>query len=245
MLSPGDWIGIAFGKKLRANMDGDTLVLHGCTREDFELIWKNYFGLNCDYGKMTEVFMCDPVMRRALEFAPGIRVLRQEPFETLCSFILSQNNNIKRIKGLVERLCDHFGEDSDGYRVFPTAEVLAGLSPEDLAPVRSGFRAKYIIDAAKRVHSGEISLELLYTEPVDKARETLMKIYGVGRKVADCTLLYGFARAECIPEDVWMKRALEQLYSGGLPEYLIPWGGIAQQTLFHYVRCCEGAVHKG
>ena len=243
-LASGEWEGIAHARKLRVFMHDGNLILRDTTPEDFERFWKDYFDLGRDYGELFARFSRNPPLRRAVQFAPGIRVLRQEPFEALCSFILSQNNNIARIKGLVERLCLHFGEDCGGFYAFPAPGVLAGLSPDDLAPVRSGFRAKYIIDAAKKVHSAEIDLLSLYAMPIDEAREVLMQIYGVGRKVADCVLLYGFGRVQCIPEDVWMKRALTQLYPKGMPNYLKPWGGIAQQTLFHYARNCPGAVER-
>ncbi|MCL2068274.1 MAG: DNA-3-methyladenine glycosylase 2 family protein [Oscillospiraceae bacterium] len=243
-LSPGDWEGVAYGRYLRISQRGDTLTLHGTTQEEFDLIWRGYFDLDRDYSELFKRFHRNPPLRKALDFAPGIRVLRQEPFETLCSYILSQHNNITRIKGLVSRLCEHFGEDCGGYYAFPAPEALAALSPDDLAPVRCGFRAKYVIDAAKKVSSGEIALAPLYTQNLDDAREMLMRIHGVGRKVSDCVLLYGFAREQCIPEDVWVKRILSQLYPKGFPKYLSPWGGIAQVTLFHYARNCEGAVSK-
>jgi N-glycosylase/DNA lyase len=242
--APNDWEGIAHARRLRISLQGEQLTFHETTPEEFDLIWKDYFDLERDYEALFSRFRRNPPLRRAIAFAPGIRVLRQEPFETLCSYILSQHNNIPRIKGLVERLCAQFGEACSGFYAFPTPDVLADLSPDDLAPIRSGFRAKYIIDAAKNVHSGKIVLPALYTMPIDHARECLMQIHGVGRKVADCVLLYGFARAGCIPEDVWVKRILSQLYPRGFPRYLAPWGGIAQITLFHYARNCAGAITK-
>ena len=243
-LAPGEWEGVAYGRKLRISQRDDELTFHDTTPEEFERIWRGYFDLGRDYGKLIAHFRRNPPLRKALSFAPGIHVLRQEPFETLCSYILSQHNNIARIKGLVARLCENFGERRDGFFAFPSPEVLCELSPEDLAPVRSGFRAKYVIDAAKKVADGEVNLKALYTLPLDDAREMLMRINGVGRKVADCTLLYGFSREQCIPEDVWVKRILSQLYPEGFPKYLARWGGVAQITLFHYARNCEGAVTK-
>jgi N-glycosylase/DNA lyase len=244
MLSPGDWEGAAHGRMLRISQRGGNLIFHDTTPEEFDRFWRGYFDLDRDYEILLPRFRRNPPLRKALSFAPGIRVLRQEPFETLCSYILSQHNNIARIKGLVSRLCECFGEEQNGFYDFPPPERLAALSPDDLAPVRSGFRAKYLIDAAKKTASGEIDLQALYTLPLDEAREMLMRIHGVGKKVADCVLLYGFAREQCIPEDVWVKRILSQLYPKGFPKYLAPWGGIAQITLFHYARNCEGAVTK-
>ena len=155
----------------------------------------------------------------------------------MCSFIISQNNNIPRIKGIIERLCTFFGEDLGGGDFsFPSAERLAVLSEQDLAPIRSGFRAKYILDAARRVASGETELEKVAAMPIDEARAELQKIKGVGPKVAECALLYGFGRAEAFPVDVWVKRIMQELYPEGLPACTENVEGIAQQYLFHWRR---------
>ena len=242
-LSDGSWTGIAYGKNIRLGYLDRALVLYKTAPEDFFAVWNDYFDLDRDYGALSECMSEDPVLARALAFAPGIRILRQPPFETLCSFILSQNNNIKRIKGLVRRLCEQFGKPiEDGNFAFPEPEDLAGLTVEKLTPVRAGFRARYLLDAANKVSSGDISLSSLYTLPLEEARLALRSIVGVGPKVADCVLLYGFGRTECFPVDVWISRALRHLYPEGFPERFSAWGGIAQQTLFHYVRCCADAL---
>jgi len=175
-------------------------------------------------------------LRAATQFSPGIRVLRQDGWEALCTFILSQNNNISRIKGLVGRLCEHFGRPIPGGFDFPTPERLAALSVLDLEPVRCGFRAKYIIDAAKAVSGGRFDLSAIYTLPIDEAFAALQSIHGVGPKVAHCALLFGFGRTECLPVDVWMRRAMDAWFPQGLPEEIQPVAGIAQQYIFHYAR---------
>jgi len=176
-------------------------------------------------------------LKAASGFAGGIRILRQDPWEALCSFIISQNNNIPRIKGIVERLCASFGEEiKEGFYSFPAAEKIATLTLEDLAPLRSGFRAKYILDGAKRVADGEIDLDALKELALDEARQELMKIYGVGEKVADCTLLFGLSHIDAFPKDVWIKKAMAKLFDGSLPECAAPYAGIAQQYIFHYAR---------
>jgi N-glycosylase/DNA lyase len=162
--------------------------------------------------------------------------MRQPVFETLITFIISQNNNIPRISGIVERLCDNFGEDRGGYRDFPSAETLSELSTFDLAPIRAGFRDKYIIDAARNWVDGTVREEFLKTAPLDSARDMLMKIKGVGPKVADCVLLFSANRLETFPKDVWIKRAMESLFPDGLPECAREYAGIAQQYIFHYAR---------
>lgn len=233
----GKFSGVAYGKKLDIYYDGDDLCLDNTTAEDFENIWKDYLDLDLDYGKIrAEISRLHPVLKEACAYAPGIRILRQEPWEALCTFIISQNNNIKRIKGIVERLCESFGEKTDDYYTFPTAERLAELSPDDLAPIRAGFRNKYIIDAAKNVSGGEVELEKCRTIEYEKARSELMKIKGVGVKVADCTLLFGLHRVEAFPVDVWMKRAMEKLFPGMTEKDFGDYAGIAQQYIFHYSR---------
>ena len=234
----GAWCGVAYGHLLTVKKDGARLLLDGSDEKTFELIFRQYFDLDRDYAQVRERLSGDPVLAAAIEFAPGIRVLRQEPWEALCSFIISQNNNIPRIKGIVSRLCENFGDEICGQYAFPPADRLAGLSVQDLSPLRSGFRASYILDAARRVAGGEIDFEALPDMPLDDARKALMKIKGVGPKVADCALLFGCGRLDAFPIDVWIKRILARFYPDGFPQEYMDFGGIAQQFLFHYVRCC-------
>ena len=206
-----------------------------------EPLCRQYFDLDTDYGLFLELCQCHPVLRQAADFAGGIRVLCQQPWEALCSFILSQNNNIKRITGLVSRLREQFGDPipcRDGITrfSFPSAQRLAVLTVEDLAPVRSGFRAKYVIDAAQKTASEAIRLESLFSVPTCDAIAKLMEIKGVGPKVAQCALLFGWHRLDCLPRDVWIIRVMDTLFPEGLPEPVRPYAGIAQQYLFHYVR---------
>jgi len=229
--------GIAYNKEVTMRLDGDTLFIDNASEDDFEKIWRSYLDLDLDYGKIREeISELHPILKEASEYASGIRILRQEPWEALCTFIISQNNNIKRIKGIVARLCENFGDKVGGGYSFPSAERLSELDLEDLAELRAGFRNKYIIDAAKKVASGEANLELCRTLPYDEAREELMKIKGVGVKVADCALLFGMHRVEAFPVDVWMKRALETLFPDMTPDDFGDYAGIAQQYIFHYSR---------
>lgn len=233
----GDFRGVAFDREVTVHLDGGDFYIFGGKAEDSAL-WSDYFDLDFDYGIIkNELSELSPVLKSAAEYAPGIRILRQDSWEALCSFIISQNNNIPRIKGIIKRLCECFGDKTEdsGY-TFPSAARLSDLSVEDLAPLKSGFRAKYLIDAAQRVSSGEINLDEVLVMPIDEARQSLMKIKGVGPKVAECALLYGMHRLECFPMDVWMKRAMAVL----LPEFTIEdlgqYAGIAQQYIFHYSR---------
>lgn len=230
--------GVAYNKSVSMKMQGDTLYIDNATEADFLNIWKNYLDLDLDYGRIRkDISKIHPVLKDASKYAPGIRILQQEPYEALCTFIISQNNNIKRIKGIVERLCQSFGEKlPDGEYTFPKAEAIAQLTEEDLAPLRAGFRNKYIIDGAKKVASGEVNLEICKTLPYEEARAELMKIKGVGVKVADCTLLFGMHRIEAFPIDVWMRRAMDKLFPNMTAEDFGKYAGIAQQYIFHYSR---------
>jgi len=234
----GSFRGTAMGKTVSVSMSGSDLIIEGTDPSDYENIWKSYFDLEFDYVTIKETLSeKHPVLKEAARFAPGIHILRQEPFEALISFIISQNNNIKRIEGIVERLCENFGEKlQSGDFSFPTAERLANLCEDDLKPLRAGFRNRYILDAARKVHSGEICLEELRTLPFLEAKKKLMTIVGVGEKVADCVLLYGLHRTEAFPMDVWMKRAMSTLFPDVEPSCFGEYAGVAQQYIFHYSR---------
>ena len=233
----GSFSGVAFDKFVNISLDGTDMTIKNAVEADREL-WFDYFDLALDYGKIRKgISEIHPVLKEATKYAPGIRILRQESYEALCTFIISQNNNIKRIKGIVGRLCESFGDEiEDGVYGFPTAERLAELTPDDLAPLRAGFRNRYIIDSAKKVASGEVDLELCKTADYETSRAELMKITGVGVKVADCTLLFGMHRVEAFPVDVWMKRAMEKLFPGMTAADFGEYAGIAQQYIFHYSR---------
>lgn len=205
--------------------------------------WENYFDLDLDYAALKKSFCLDKTLRAACD-GRKIRVLRQAPFETLISFIISQNNNIKRITGIIGRLCEAFGEKTENGFAFPGAKTLAVLSEEDLSPLRAGFRAKYIIDAAQKVNSGEVDFEKIKALPDDQAREALKKIKGVGDKVADCVLLFGLYRTSAVPKDVWIKRINAHFYPDGFPECVGNYAGIAQQYLFDYARTEHSALFQ-
>lgn len=232
------WEGVAFGKVLRLGQRGDQVWFY-CSEEELESLWRPYFDLDTDYGEKRRMLSrMSPALAEAAAFAPGIRILRQEPWEALCSFIISQNNHIPRIKGIIQRLCQLLGEPIPGteWHSFPGPERMASCQVEDLAPLRAGFRGKYLVDAARKVASGEVDLEKVARSPVETGREELRKILGVGPKVAECALLYGFHKTECFPMDVWMKRAMATLLPGKSPQEFGENAGLAQQYLFHYSR---------
>lgn len=229
--------GVVHNRVVNAYEENKALVLEGLRKKDVDF-FVEYFDLNRDYKKIqNKLKKLHPVLKDAASYASGIRILNQEPFEALISFIISQNNNIPRIKGIIDKLCENFGEKINGnYYSFPTSKTLASLKPNDLDIIKAGFRNRYIIDAATWVEEKRIDLESLRVKPYEEAKEELMQITGVGKKVADCTLLYGLHRLESFPLDVWMKRAMEVLFDNMDPSLFGDYGGIAQQYIFHYSR---------
>lgn len=209
------------------------------TDED-EIFFKNYFDVNAKYKDiLKKICSKSNILKKAMHFAPNIRILHQDPWETLCSFIISQNNNIIRIKNIIERFCFFFGKKiADQHHAFPTYQSISTKNVKDLEVIRSGFRSKYVIDAAQKIASGEVNLEALRDIPTDLARAELMKIKGVGEKVADCTLLYAYNRLDVVPKDVWINRAIKVLFPGteDLTEIFGEYAGVAQLYIFNYVR---------
>ena len=177
-LPDGRWQGWAGGHALTVSQpQPDTLLFYRTDAETFRRFWQPYFDLDTDYAAIKAVLAQDETLRRAIQFAPGIRILRQDSWETLCSFIISQNNNIKRIKGIIERLCRLLGQSigDSGFFSFPTPEALAAATADQLAPLRCGFRARYLIDAAQKVCSGQVRLDAIPSMPLEEARRELIE----------------------------------------------------------------------
>ena len=239
-LPDGSFFGVARGRACHiAQTAGEVRILGGA--EDFETVWRGYFDLDRDYGEIKRRLSSDPVLARAVAHAPGVRLLRQEPWEALCSFIISQCNNIPRIKGIVEKLCALYGEPVEApwgeARAFPAAERVAELEEIDLAPLHAGYRAPYILAAARAVAAGELDLEKTGLLPCTEARAELKKLNGVGDKVANCVVLFGLHQLDAFPVDVWIKRALaENMPEGFEPSSLGKYAGLAQQYMFYHAR---------
>lgn len=236
----GAYFGVAGDRAARLVREGDEVFLL-CGPGDFDGFWRNYFDLERDYGAVSRSFGGGDYLRRCCAYGEGIRILRQDAWEALCSFILSQCNNIPRIKRLVETLCACFGEEREfagrPYHTFPSAETLAVLEPEDLAPLRCGYRAPYVTGAARAVAAGEPDLAALAAADLDTAMTALTALEGVGVKVASCAALFGLGHLEAFPVDVWMKRALKEHFPPGFdPKTLGPCAGLAQQYIFYYAR---------
>ena len=234
--------GTAFGCKIAIGQTSPGVItLYKVTREQFETVWRQYLDLDEDYDAIDR-FLIDSmpnerdraVMTAAVEAGRGIRILRQEPFETLISFIVSQNNNIPRIKKIIRTLCETYGENGS----FPTAEALTEAGVDALYALKTGFRAKYIHDAACKVASGELDLtKILACEDYSVCDTMLRTVHGIGPKVSACVLLYGFHKTEAFPVDVWIKKSLERHFPDGFNvKRLGKYAGIAQQYLFYYER---------
>lgn len=234
----GGFCGVAFGKYIKMNSINDEIVFYNTTAAELESRWIPFFDLERDYGKIIDSFSFDDHLTTAAKSGSGIRILAQDPWETLVSFIISQNNNIPRIKKIIESLCQLCGDKIDeNIYSFPSPERILSLGVEGLSPIKSGFRAKYIIDAAEKVSSGAIVLDELKGIDEAVAREKLKTIKGVGDKVASCVMLFGLGYLGSFPIDVWVKRVLEKYYPSDFdPSVFGEYAGIAQQYLFYYER---------
>lgn len=233
----GSYSGVAGGYflNLSKSENGD-LVFHDTDLKAFEDFWIHYFDLERDYAAICERLKGDRLLSSTIDTYYGIRILNQESWEALCSFVISQQNNIKRIKLIINRLCRAYGNDlGNGHYTFPDAQVLSKLRVEDFEALGTGYRAKYLERLAKGVADGSIDLNKIKALTLDEARKELLGIYGVGVKVANCALLFGFEFYGAFPVDVWMKRVMEY-YPDGLPDCFKGIEGIAQQYLFHWAR---------
>ena len=233
----GSFHGVVKNKIIDIDVREKEIIFRNVNDEETKKLIEDYFDLKRDYKKICEGLSRDNSFKTAFNEYKGIRILRQDSWEALCSFIISQNNNIPRIMGIIDRFCKAFGEklNEEDYS-FPSYKSLKGITAEELAPLRAGFRGKYIADAVEKLNRGEISLAEIEKMPIEEARQELCKIKGVGAKVAECTLLYGFGRMEAFPVDVWVKRIMAEMYPEGLPEFFKGNEGIAQQYLFHWRR---------
>lgn len=246
----GSYTGVARGKVLNASVDDDTLILKNTNLEDFKNVWFEYFDLGRDYGQVKEAVMRDDIMREAAAFGWGIRLLKQDIWETLISFIISANNRIPRIMKTVGVISKMYGEklemDGEEYYSFPEVSKLTQSSLQDLEVCKGGFRCKYILNSSQMISDGEINLNNISQLDTDSARKELMKFPGVGPKVADCVLLYSGTKYDVFPTDVWVKRVMEELYfkrEAGFKEiqefagnYFGNLAGFAQQYLFYFAR---------
>lgn len=239
-----DYLLVAGNRVLRITQTPDGVRLD-CPRETFETTWREYFDLDTDYAAIRDsIDPGDAFLARAGAFGAGIRILRQDPWETLVSFIISQRKNIPAIKRSVATLCKRYGEPiGEGVFAFPTAERLAELDLGCLLDCSLGYRGKYIQSAAGMVASGVIDLRAMQNMNDGDLLETLKRVPGVGEKVANCVMLFGYHRLARFPVDVWIERVFAREYPEGFPfERYAAAGGVLQQYLFYYARngACTG-----
>jgi N-glycosylase/DNA lyase len=252
-LIDGAWEGVIGAHWVRLKQRDETILAATATLFSDWSWLTNYLQLGVDLNGILSTFPDDEPMRLAKTNCRGLRLLRQEPWECLASFILSSTKQIVQIQQIVGLLCERFGEQlpvppgHEAVYSFPTAERLAACAEVDLRNCKMGFRAPYLLETANMVANGEINLSSLYSLGVDVAREELMRLPGVGRKIADCVLLFAYGFQPAFPIDVWILKALRQLY---FPKrkpsakrllrfsqtHFGPHSGYAQQYLFHYMR---------
>lgn len=231
---------IAFGEYLELwHEEGQ--VCFSCSQEEYEQLWHSYFDMDTDYGRMRkQIDPSDEYLICAAEYGSGIRILRQELWEVIVTFLISQQNNMKRIRKCTETLCQQYGEGKTNFKgnvfySFPTAEALAEVSEEELRACNLGYRAKYIKRTAQAVVDGNFSLSPLFDLEYEEAKKELIKLYGVGVKVADCICLFGLHHVDAFPIDTHILKVLECYYPNGFPlERYQGFAGILQQYAFYY-----------
>lgn len=223
---------------------GENLFEVDCSAEDWEHVWKNYFDLDTDYAGIrrdVEDFAAGKSYKKTLinaaNFGKGIRILRQEPFEMLISFIISQRKNIPSIRSSVEKICTKFGRRVGNIYLFPRVEEITGATIDDLTGLGLAYRKDYIRDALNKVASGVIDLAELENFSDDELVDSLKKIRGVGDKVANCVALFAYHRVDRAPVDVWIKRAIDEDFNGeNIFDAFGNNAGILQQYIFYYKR---------
>lgn len=238
--------GTAFGRYVEIAQSAEGITLFGADEEAYQTVWRHYLDMDRDYAAiMRAVTEAEPRLKDCAAYAAGVHILAQEPWEALCSFLISQNNNIPRIRGIIARLCLRYGEpavngalaaDPAEGHAFPAPEALARVPEETFRELGCGYRAPYLTEVSRRAAEGRIDWEGIKKAPLDEARAMLRSLKGVGPKVAECVLLYGFGRLECFPVDVWIRRALETAFSGGTSLIGSAYAGVAQQYIFEYIR---------
>lgn len=248
----GSYTGVAFGKVLnvRSDYDNGIVALDNTNLSDFKEIWFDYFDLGSDYGKIKDILAREPVLDTAIKYGRGIRILGQEPWEMLISYIVSANNSIPMISRSIGLLSEAYGKKlqyrDKAYYAFPSPSELAAAAVEEISACRAGFRCKYIHQAVGMVNSGEIKLHEIARMDISSARNELMRIPGVGPKVADCIMLFSMQKHQAYPVDVWVKRVTEYFFLGKdvkmkeiqqfAEEKFGNLAGFAQEYLFYYAR---------
>ena len=248
----GSYTGVVQGKVINVKKENDLIIFDNTNKEDFENIWFDYFDLGRNYGEIKkQLKVMDEYLEKATEFGQGIRILQQDGWEMLISFIISANNRIPMIQRAINNLSERYGKFIDEYRgkkyyAFPTPEELSTVSVEDIRACQNGFRDKYIKSVVDYVNENDEDVLSYRKLDTSECIKELVKFNGVGPKVADCIALFGMQKYDTFPVDVWVKRVMEEFYvedNLSLPKIrkfaLDKFGdlaGFAQQYLFYYAR---------
>lgn len=253
----GSYTGIFGRNVLNVKKEENQIIFQGICEENIEKTVQNYFDLNRNYEEIKQkLSMIDENMQMSIQYGKGIRILNQDLWETIISFIISANNNIPRIKGIIERICEKYGKEiiwkNKKYYTFPTVEELKNVSVEDYRKLGLGFRDIRLYETTQMILNKEVDLEKMQKNPnTYEVREKLLKLSGVGPKVADCILLFSdLKRFEVFPIDVWVRRVMNDLYIKNEDETKVSkkqieniaqekfgkLAGLAQQYLFYWRR---------
>lgn len=231
---------IAGERYLKIEQVKEECIFH-CGETEFEEFWNTYFDLEDDYqAYIGQVQPKDVYLKNAAEFGSGIRILRQDLWEMIVSFLISQQNNIVRIRRCIDNICERYGEErvnasGERYFSFPKPEALAVLEEDALMECNLGYRSKYVVRTAKSIVSGEVCLDEIRQLPYGQAKEELLKLYGVGEKVADCICLFALHHLQAFPIDTHINQALQQHYKKGFPKRRYKgFEGVMQQYIFYY-----------
>lgn len=206
-IDEGKYFVYSLDKRCLVEQKGDCVKIYS---KDKDYFW-HYFDLDRDYSEIKDMLRQKPFMANAVEYGSGIRILNQDRWEMLISFIISANNHIPRIKGIIRRLCDKLGKDMGEYKAFPTAQSMASEGEAFYAELGAGYRAKYLADTARRVAEG-FDLERIENMQADKANKYLCNLLGVGEKVADCILLFGYHKSDVFPVDTWIRKVYKDIF---------------------------------
>ncbi|WP_300350544.1 DNA glycosylase [Clostridium sp.] len=232
----GSYIGVAFGRVIEVSQEGNDVIIYNTNKEDFESIWVDYFDLERDYSKVKEALSWDDTLKSAVEYGYGIRILNQDPFELVVSFIISARNSIPVIAKTIKKISERWGEAIDykgnTYYAFPTIESLAKASVDEIRETGASFRSKYIYDTTQKIYKCELAkegkleaskeeieeilekydLEKIMAMDADGCHKGLQEFMGIGAKVADCIMLFSMKKSSAFPVDVWVKRAMMHFY---------------------------------
>ena len=231
---------IAGDRYLEVTQSGNECIFR-CTDSEYEDFWKHYFDLETDYGEYkSRINPKDQYLMNAAEFGRGIHILNQDLWEMIVSFLISQQNNIVRIRRCIQNISEKYGEkkttaNGTVYHAFPTAEALAVLEEDALKECNLGYRSKYVVRTARSIANGEVSLDAVRAMPYQEAKEELLKLFGVGVKVADCICLFALHQLEAFPVDTHINQALKKHYPKGFPKRRYKGcEGVMQQYIFYY-----------